>query len=106
MLFNTGVYEFLKRLVQVILPAAGGLYFGLAQLWNLPHVAGVVGTIALATTFLGLCLGISTKEFQKQEPKYDGVVTIEENDDGQQARFQVDPKTFVEKDQLVLKVTR
>lgn len=106
LLFNASVYEFLKRLVQVILPAAGGLYFGLAQLWNLPHVAAVVGTIALVTTFLGLCLGVSTKEFQKQEPKYDGLVIIEENDDGQQARFQVDPKTFVEKDQLVLKVNR
>ena len=46
-------YDILKYIAQIVLPAAGTLYFALAQLWNLPHPTEVVGTITAVDTFLG-----------------------------------------------------
>lgn len=58
-------YNTLKRIAQVVLPALGSLYFGLAQIWGLPYAEQIVGTIALIDTFLGVILGISTKSYNK-----------------------------------------
>lgn len=66
------VYDILKFFAQVILPAIGTLYFALAGIWGFPYAEQVVGTIAAIDTFLGVCLGISTSKYNKnQEPKTD-----------------------------------
>lgn len=66
------VYDILKFLAQVILPAIGTLYFALAGIWGFPYAEQVVGTIAAIDTFLGVCLGISTSKYNKnQEPEID-----------------------------------
>ena len=39
-------YDFLKKVVEVGLPALGTLYFALSQIWGLPSGEEVVGTIA------------------------------------------------------------
>ena len=58
------IYNGAKKLVQVILPAVGALYFSLSDIWDLPRALEVVGTISCITTFLGVCLGISNKTYQ------------------------------------------
>ena len=59
------VYDILKWVAQVFLPAAGTLYFALAATWGLPWAEQVVGTITAADTFLGVVLGISTAQYNK-----------------------------------------
>ena len=59
------VYDLLKWIVQIVLPAIGTLYFALAQLWGFPYGEEIVGTIAAITAFLGVCLGISTYNYNK-----------------------------------------
>lgn len=54
------VYEFLKWLVIMFLPAAGTLYFAFAGMWGLPYGEAVVGTISALTACLGVILGINT----------------------------------------------
>ena len=58
-------YDVLKYICQIFLPAAGTLYFTLAQVWSLPYSEQVVGTIAAITTFLGVLLGISNYNYRK-----------------------------------------
>lgn len=107
LLFNEGVYEFLKKFVQIILPGVASLYFGLAQLWNLPNVEAVMGTITLLATFLGLCLGVSSKTYNETEAKYDGSLVIQPGDDGSTVRLQnVNVKSLEEKGHILLKVER
>ena len=107
MLFNANVYAFLKRFVQVILPATGLLYFTLAQFWNLPSVEAVMGTLTAVATFLGVCLGISTKEYGRTELKYDGDVVIESNDEGSTLRLNnVSQKALETKDEILLRINR
>ena len=45
MVLNDKVYDALKWLVQIFLPAAATLYAALAVLWGFPFVEQVVGTI-------------------------------------------------------------
>ncbi len=59
-------YDRLKWLAQILLPAIATLYFGLAQIWNLPYGEEVVGTITVIDTFLGAILGISSMQYKKQ----------------------------------------
>lgn len=59
-------YDTLKEFAQVWLPALGTLYFALAQLWNLPFPAEIVGTITAVDAFLGAILHISTESYKKE----------------------------------------
>jgi hypothetical protein len=80
--FTPGTYNFLKKLVQVILPAVSALYFGLASIWHLPHADQVVGTIAVFTTFLGVCVGVSSSRYNSSDLPYDGTVNVIPTDEG------------------------
>lgn len=63
---NDKVYDVLKYVAQIVLPALGTLYFALANIWGLPYGEEVVGTIVAVDTFLGALLQISTNKFNKQ----------------------------------------
>ena len=65
------VYDILKFIAQVVLPALGTLYFALAGIWNWPLGEQVVGTITAIDTFLGVLLGISTSKYNKEAKQYD-----------------------------------
>ena len=59
------VYDVLKFIAQIVLPALGTLYFALAQIWGLPYGEQIVGTIVAVDAFLGTMLGVSTKSYLK-----------------------------------------
>lgn len=107
MLFSETVYEVLKKIVQIVLPGLASLYFGLAQIWGLPNAENVVGSIALLTAFLGLCLGISSRSYNSTDAKFDGTLVLEPNEDGSQLRLQsISQKALESKDHILLKVDR
>ena len=58
-------YDVLKWVAQVLLPAAGTLYFALAGIWGFPCGEEIVGTITAVDAFLGVILGISTAQYKK-----------------------------------------
>ena len=66
------VYDILKFVAQVVLPALGTLYFALAQIWGLPFGEQIVGTITAVDCFLGALLGISTIQYNKQKGAQNG----------------------------------
>lgn len=69
------VYDVLKWIVLVFLPALSTLYYGIAQVWGLPiYAEQVVGTISIIEVFLGALIGISTINYNraKQEALEDG----------------------------------
>lgn len=59
------VYDALKWIAQYLLPASATLYFALANIWGFPYAEQVVGTISAIDTFLGVMLGISTIQYNK-----------------------------------------
>ena len=61
------VYDALKFIAQIVLPAIGTLYFALATIWGLPYAEQIVGTITAVDTFLGTVLCISTVKYNKSK---------------------------------------
>lgn len=71
MKLSNKTYDVLKWIAQFFLPAAGTLYFALAGIWGLPYGEQIVGTITAVDTFLGVILGISTMNYNKEETRTD-----------------------------------
>lgn len=69
MKLDNKTYDVLKFTAQIVLPAAGTLYFALASIWGLPYGEQIVGTITAVDTFLGALLGISTAQYNKDGGK-------------------------------------
>ena len=69
------VYDILKYIAQIILPAVGTLYFALAGIWGFPYGEQIVGTITAVDTFLGVVIGISNSNYNKR-------ITMEELSEG------------------------
>lgn len=66
------VYDALKWIAQILLPAIGALYFALANIWGLPYGEEIVGTITAVDAFLGVILGISSKQYYENEVDTNG----------------------------------
>jgi hypothetical protein len=75
-LTNT-TYNLLNALSQVVLPAAGTLYFALAAIWSLPNAEKVVGSIVALDTFLGVVQAWFKKNYK---PPTQGTVLIDKSD--------------------------
>ena len=75
MKMNDKVYDILKWIALVCLPAIGTLYFALASIWGFPYAEEIVGTITAIDTFLGVLLGIASSTYRKN------IVTNEVIDD-------------------------
>ena len=61
------MYDVLKWIAMVVLPALGTLYFALASIWGFPYAEEIVGTITAVDTCLGVLLGITSAQYNKKE---------------------------------------
>lgn len=106
MIRNDRLYDVLKYIAQIVLPAVATLYFALSEIWGFPYGAEVVGTITAFDTFLGVLLGLSTKAYLKSGSQYDG--TMDVVDDGESKLFTLnldsDPYDIDKKDSVVFKI--
>jgi NADH:ubiquinone oxidoreductase subunit 4 (subunit M) len=66
------VYDVLKYVAQVALPAVATFYAGLGSLWGFPKVTEVVGTITLTDTLLGGLLLLSAAQYNNRTALYKG----------------------------------
>lgn len=67
MKFNDKVYDMLKWVALILLPALATFYAAIAAVWGLPYTEQVVGTITAADTLLGTLLKISSDNYKKLE---------------------------------------
>lgn len=69
MKMSNKVYDVLKWIALIVLPAIGALYFALAGIWGFPYGEEIVGTITAIDVFLGAVLGISNVQYKKNQDK-------------------------------------
>ena len=67
-LLSDAWYTFLKWLTLVVIPAISTAYVGLAAVFGWPFADKVAKTSAIVCAFLGTILGISTAQYNKQQP--------------------------------------
>lgn len=66
MTMSNKVYDVLKFIAQIVLPALATFYLTLAGIWGLPFGEQVSGTIMAVDTFLGAVLMISSNKYNKE----------------------------------------
>lgn len=71
-MMSNKVYDILKYIALIVLPALGTLYFALAGIWDLPYGEQILGTITAIDTFLGALLKISTNIYVKKKENSNG----------------------------------
>ena len=63
--FENRVYDILKWLCLIALPAASALYSALAGVWGWAYAQEVATTINAVVAFVGALIGISTANYKK-----------------------------------------
>lgn len=69
MIMSNKLYDALRFVAELLLPALATLYAALAGIWNLPYAEAIVGTIAAIDTFLGAFIAWSKSKYDKAELK-------------------------------------
>lgn len=64
MKLNNRLYDILKWIALIVLPAIATLYGALAPTWGWPYAEQIVYTITAVDTFLGTILGISNLQYK------------------------------------------
>lgn len=67
MLLDNKLYDILKYIALIVLPALGTLYFALSKIWGLPYGTEIVGTITAIDTFIGALLKLSDTSYYANE---------------------------------------
>lgn len=57
------LFDILRTLCEIVIPAIGTLYFALAKIWALPYGTEIVGTCAAIATFLGALIGVNRANY-------------------------------------------
>ena len=89
-MFKNHVYDVLKWIALIVLPALATFYFALATIWDLPYPKEIGETITAIDTLLGCLLGVSTvryneqKELELEEARRLNAQHSEENNTSQQ----------------------
>lgn len=101
------VYDFLKWVALVLLPALATLYIALAGLLHLPASNEVSGAIIAIDAFLGAILNLSNKAYNNSEARFDGIVEVDHEDDKIRLSSEDMQKAVaLGKDEVTLKVVK
>jgi len=65
MILPDKVYNILKWICMILLPAIATLWFALGKIWGFPYLAEIEATIIAIDTFLGAVLGISAINYSR-----------------------------------------
>ena len=76
MKLNDKVYDLLKYLGMIGLPAVAVAYQSLAQVWSLPYSEQIPSTILIIVTLLNTCLQISSTNYYKEQKDNNAVETM------------------------------
>ena len=63
---NNKIYDILKWIALIALPALGTLIFVLSGIWGF-DASKIIGSIAAIETFIGSLIGVSTYQYNKNK---------------------------------------
>lgn len=72
MMLSNKIYDALKWITLVCIPALSTAYVGFASIFGWPYADEVAKSSVVVCTLLGALIGISTAQYNKLEPPNDG----------------------------------
>lgn len=66
MIIPDKIYNVLKWVCIILVPALNVFLTTIFALYHIPHIEIVVGTISAVATFVGALIGVSTKSYNKR----------------------------------------
>ena len=66
MILPNKLYDVLKWVALICLPAMAVFYFTIAKIWGLPYEAEIPATINAIAVLIGALIGISNKNYNKE----------------------------------------
>lgn len=79
--FTEPLYDRLKFIAQIILPALGTLVFAVGGIWGWDATTKVVGSITALDLFLGVILGVASNQYYSNGQNFDGTMHVTETAD-------------------------
>lgn len=76
MKMSNKLYDVLKWITLIVIPALATAYVGLSNVWGFPYADEVARTACVICTLLGALLGISTAEYRNDHM----IITWEDDD--------------------------
>jgi len=70
------MYDKLKWIALVFIPAFAAFYFAFGKIWDFPRTEDVVGSLTIIGTFLGTILGISSKAYNASDARFAGQLNV------------------------------
>lgn len=67
MQLNDKLYDWLKWITLIVIPALATFYVAMASVWGWPYADEVAKTATAVCTLLGALLGISTAQYNKDK---------------------------------------
>ena len=71
MILSNNLYNVLKWIATIGLPALSTLCFTIGSIWGWSFTEQIIGSIAAVDMFLGVVLGISTAQYNKSKSPTD-----------------------------------
>lgn len=65
------IYDILKWVCLIALPALAVFYFTIAKIWGLPFESEIPATINAVAVLIGALIGLSQHAINKEEGEYD-----------------------------------
>lgn len=77
MIINSKLYDVLKYITMIVLPALTTLWLSVGSIWQLPLVEPIGATLTAITAFLGAILGISTSLYNIKAQRKDELAEMQ-----------------------------
>lgn len=77
MLMNSKVYNCLKYITMIVLPALTTLWLSIGSIWQLPYTEPIGASLTAVTAFLGAILGISTSLYNIRGQRKDELTEMQ-----------------------------
>ena len=100
MTFSNTSYDKWKWVALTVLPALATLWLAIATTWGLAYGPEIAATLTAVDTFLGVILGISSKNYT---PDTDGTIHVTDSGEAY-ASFATDPASLADKGKATVEV--
>lgn len=67
MKMSNDLYDILKKVALIILPALATLWLTIGKIWSIPYTTEIGATVTAVAVFIGACLEVSSKNYWSED---------------------------------------